>query len=419
MGHPVGIKMFKSNQTTKLEKEKSRGVNKRKSLKDVIFDDSLVGKNPAEYDIKERPDRIGKYFNKYLKNYVFDSFTEGYLKREAKIDFMKDVPIPLRKNDVEEFKGGSGLKIMHIAENMAWVIGSDPHFKYTANYVQYMLKYFNLKIVDALVKEGRNAAEDEDFDNAAIHFRAALCVDPTNIHALYSYARVCRAMYLESSNEEYVGRFKAEALEFFELNREFHPRFAQNYYYLGYAYLNMGLYIKAHLTWKEYLSKSRNGKDKKEIKQRLDQIATPIEIEKGYNAILSGRWQEGVTMLEPHLNSTFKDWWPLSYYLGIGYISLGRRDDAVSCFKRVLTLSPSHIESMDELADIYAIEKDQENEQKYRKKAQLLRDGGHQEKAFKNQEETDELDHTADKKKKGKKEEPAKKIKKLKGNGAK
>ncbi len=45
-------------------------------------------------------------------------------------------------------------------------------------------------------------------------------------------------MYLASQNEEYVGRFKAEALEWFEILTEVHPKFAQGYYYLGYAYLN-------------------------------------------------------------------------------------------------------------------------------------------------------------------------------------
>ena len=41
---------------------------------------------------------------------------------------------------------------------------------------------------------------------------------PDYLHAMYSYARACRAMYLDSGNEEYVGRFKAEALDYFELD---------------------------------------------------------------------------------------------------------------------------------------------------------------------------------------------------------
>lgn len=364
MGNPVGEIMLEFLKSKEQKKEQIT---------------EIVPKKPEEYDIKERPDRVGKYFKKYLNNFVFDEFSDAYLKREGKIDFMKGVPIPLRKEDLEAFKGGEGLKILHIAENMAWIMGINPKFEHTQTYLQYMKLYFNFKIVEGLVKEGRNSAEDNDLDNAAIHFRAALCVDPTNIHAMYSYARACRALYLESNNEEYIGRFKAEALEYFELLVEAHPRFAQSYYYLGYAYLNLGLYIKAKLTWESFLRKSNNGKDKREIKKRLQQLAQPVEIETGYNAVLAGRWQEGIDILEPYLKTDFKDWWPLSYYLGVSYLSVGRRSEAVASFKRVLSMNPSHVETMDELANIYAESNDKENEQKYRKKAELIRSGGHKE----------------------------------------
>jgi len=70
----------------------------------------------------------------------------------------------------------------------------------------------------------------------------------------------------------------------------------------------------------------------------------------------------------------------MSYYPGIAYLRTGYRKDAVTNFKHVLTINPSHVESMEELADIYAESKDKENETKYRKKAELIRSGGHKEK---------------------------------------
>lgn len=332
-----------------------------------------------EYDHKLRPDRLGKYFKRYVKNYVFDEFSDKYLGKQKNLEFMRGVPIPLRKEDLEAFKG-DGLKVMLIAENMAWIIGIDPKFKYTKTYIQYMEKFFGAKIVDALLKEGRNAAEKKDYDNAAIHLRAALCVKPDSMDALYSYARVCREMYLASDDPEYTGNFKAEALEYFEFIVELHPKFAQAYYYLGYAYLNLGLYLKAKLTWNEFLNKSRSLKDKKEIRHRLEQLEQPVEIEKGCNAVLAQRWGEGIAILEPYLNSNFKDWWPLSYYLGVCYGRTGKKGEAVVCLKKVLTLNPSHVETMDELANIYAENKDKTNEEKYRKKAELIRSGGYREK---------------------------------------
>lgn len=332
-----------------------------------------VIRDPSESDIQLREDRIGRYFRKYLNKFVFDEFSPEFMEKSKAGDLMKGVPIPLRKKDLKAFAGGEGLPMLVIAENMAWVMGCDPHFKHTKDYVAILSKLYNYKLYEGMLKEGRDAAERGAMDDACIHFRAALCMKPDYLHAMYSYARACRAMYLDSGNEEYVGRFKAEALDYFELTTETHPRFAQAYYYLGYAYLNMGLYIKADLTWKEFLRFSRNGKDKKEIRKRLEQLAEPVQIEQGYNDVMSGRYEEGLARLEPFLKSRFESWWPLHYYLGVAYEMTGRRGQAAASFKRVLTMNASHIETMEELAAIYRQEGDRENRRKYEQKIELIR----------------------------------------------
>lgn len=360
MGHPVGETMV---QLLKKREEKAE----------------LPPKSPEEYDIKLRPDRVGKYFKKYTKNFVFDEFSDEYIKKTG-MNHMKGVPIPLRKQDLEMFKGGEGIKMNHIAENIAWIMGIDPKFEHMDSYLEFIRRFSSSKLVSGMVKVGRDAAENKDYDNAAIHFRAALCVDPVNLHAMYSYARVCRELYLASNNEEYIGRFKAESIEFFELLTIIHPRYALAYYYLGYCYINMGLYIKAKLAWEKFLKMSRNPKDSKEVKSRLQQMEQPVKIEEGCNAVLSGRYELGVDILEPYLDSKFKDWWPMSYYLGVAYARTGNRKDAVASFKRVLGINGTHVESMEELAAIYGETDDKENETKYRKKAELIRAGGHKEK---------------------------------------
>lgn len=359
MGHPIGEKMV---QLLKKKEEKAQ----------------LPEKSPEEYDIKLRPDRVGKYFKKYTKTFVFTEFSEEFIKKAA-FDFMRGVPIPLRKNDLESFKGGEGMKVNIIAENIAWIMGIDPKFQHMDSYLEFMRRFSNNKIVNGLVKNGRDLAEEKNYDEAAIYFRAALCVDSTNIHAMYSYARACRELYLASNNEEYIGRFKAESIEFFELMTILHPRYALAYYYLGYCYLNMGLYIKAQLAWEKFLKLSRNPKDSKEIRSRLKQMEQPVKIEEGCNAVLAGRYELGIDMLEPYLNTKYKDWWPMSYYLGVAHARLGNRKEAVAAFKRVLAVNATHVESMDELTLIYDETGDKENEQKYRKKAELLRSGGHKE----------------------------------------
>ncbi|MFQ8846469.1 MAG: tetratricopeptide repeat protein [Clostridia bacterium] len=325
-----------------------------------------------ECDIQLREDRIGKYFKKYLNKFVFVEFSEDFMKKSKAGDLMRGVPIPLRKKEIKEFAGGEGIDMLVLAENMAWVMGCDPHFKYTKDYVAILKKLYNYKLYEGMMKEGRDAAERGDMDNACIHFRASLCMQYNYLHSMYSYARACRAMYLHSRNEEYVGRFKAESLDWFELLVETHPRFAQGYYYLGYAYLNLGLYAKADITWREFIRFSHNNKDKKEIRKRLDQITEPRQIEAGCNEITAGKYEDGISLLEPFLSSRFNDWWPLHYYLGVAYEMTGRRSEAVSAFRKVLQLNGSHLETMKELMSIYEDEGDRENTRKYREKIKLI-----------------------------------------------
>ena len=325
-----------------------------------------------ESDIQLREDRIGRYFKKYLNKFVFVEFSEDFIERSKAGDLLRGVPIPLRRKEVKDFAGGDGVPMQVIAENMAWVMGCDPHFKHTKDYVAILIKIFSKKVSESIMKEGRDAAERGDMDNACIHFRASLCVQYDYLHAMYSYARACRVMYENSKNAEYVGRFKAESLEWFELLTETHPRFAMGYYYLGYSYLNMGLYNKAVLAWRGFLRFSKNGRDRKEINRRIEQLADPMAIENGCLSISSGRMQEGVDALEPYLKTKFDDWWPLHYYLGLGYNGIGKQADALSQFKKVLMINGSHLESMRELITIYEEQGDKENIKKYSEKIRLI-----------------------------------------------
>ena len=325
-----------------------------------------------ESDIQLRDDRIGRYFKKYLNKFVFVEFSDDFIQRSKAADVMKGVPVPLRRKEVKQFAGGDGVSMMIIAENMAWVMGCDPHFKYTKDYVKILDKLFGHKLFETLMKEGRDAAERGEMDNACIHFRASLCIQYDYLHSMYSYARCCRVMYENSRNEEYIGRFKAEALDWFELLTETHPRFSMGYYYLGYSYLNIGLYQKAVLAWKEFLRFSRNRKDAKEIRHRIEQLEDPVRIESGCMSVTSGKYDEGIEVLEPYLKSKFKEWWPLHYYLGVAYNETGRTSDAVAEFKKVLMINGSHLETMRELLTIYEQQDDKQNIHKYSEKIRLI-----------------------------------------------
>ena len=315
-------------------------------------------------------DKVAKYFKHFLDDFVFVEFTENYIKKSGKIDFMKGIPVPVRKEAVEAFLRDEGLKFDNIAEGMIHVIGADMNFKYREKYIEFMTA-FNFKILKSIIKQGLDLAEEEELEKAAIHLRAALVIDPDNLDAIYNYARACRHLYSKSDDPEFVKDFKAEATWAFEATTEKHPGFAQAYYFLGFQYANANLYIKAQLAWREFLRISKHFKDKSEIRAKLKQIERPVRFEQGYTAIERGKWNEGIGILEGLLGID-PDWWNLYFFLGVGYSRTERIPEAIDMFKKVLAVKPSQQQTMLELAHCYELVGDKENANKFKNKAELV-----------------------------------------------
>ncbi len=354
-----------------------------------------------ESNIRFRPDRIGKYFRKHLGDFVFSELSEEYTFRAGVSSAMRGVPVPMRKEDIKTFSENRGISPARLGENMAWVIGCDPHFKHAQSYVTFLRTVFDDRFREGITMRAETLASGGDLEGACVYYRAALCISPRDADAMYGYARVCRDMYLddpESKDEEYVGLFKAESLDWFELLTVIHPDFPQPYYYLGFAYLNLGLYTKASLAWEAYLEKSEaeeagetdaegNGiqaeamseerreareKDRAEIRSRLEELREPTEIEIGCNFVASGRFEQGLRILLPYADSKYKEWWPMSYYIGVAYARTGEPERAAEMFKRVLAADPSNVYSMLELAELYGQLGNSEQSEKYRRKAEVV-----------------------------------------------
>jgi hypothetical protein len=155
-------------------------------------------------DIRKRGDRIGRYFKKYLGKFLFNEFSPEFLAKVKAGDLMQGVPVPLRQEELEAFAAGEDVSMQVIAENMTWVMGADPHFKYADDYVAIISRIYGKRACAGVLAEGRAAAEKGELDDACIHFRAALCMEPGMLEAMFGYATVCREMYMNSQNEEYM-----------------------------------------------------------------------------------------------------------------------------------------------------------------------------------------------------------------------
>ncbi|MCI5721142.1 MAG: hypothetical protein MR328_01545 [Firmicutes bacterium] len=314
-------------------------------------------------------DRIGEYLLPYVEDFIFDELSDSYLEKAGIADILSGVPVPIRKSELS-----GGLSTLTIAKNMAFIIGCDINFKHRDNYVAYILRTFTAEFVKPLLNEGIEAAAKEDYNYALICFRGALLIDPESVDALYCYGRACKDAYETGEGEEYIGRFKAESLEAFEKVTLKKPDFDLGYYFLGYAYLNLGLYVKAQLTWKSFMELSENEEQKVEVQEWLDKLVEPVKIEQGYNHILSGRYNEGIDILSGYMeDERFNTWWPLWYYLGVAHKALGDSETAEKDFIQVLKLSPSNIETMKELVELYEAGGDAQRAEKYKGKIEIVK----------------------------------------------
>lgn len=340
-------------------------------------------------------DRISKYLTPRIQEMVFNELSPDYLARSGAAELLGGVPVPV---GYEGDAANGAIDLRSIVINMARVIGGDPSFVYAEKYVGFISHAAGGDDEGAalmLVSEGAKSADSGDLEDACMLMRAALRLSPKCREALYLYGRACKEIYETEpgssedgmGDEEKIGMFKAEALETFELLTLMHPEFAMGYYFLGYAYLNMGLYLKAQLTFRDFLkhsSGSELGTDemdddtlaslRDEVSGLLEELEAPVEIEQGCNLVMSGDFKGGKAVLDKYREGGYAEWWPLWYYLATAESSLGNAEEAIDCYKRVLTLSPSNTDAMEELASIYAVMGDEENASKYRKKIEIVRE---------------------------------------------
>lgn len=318
---------------------------------------------------KEFEDRIAEYLIPKVKSdYIFDELSDEYLEKAGITDIMKGVPVPIKRTEFEN------LSTVAIARNMAFVMGCDINFKYRENYRDYILRTFTKEFVKPLLNEGVELAANGKYEEACIMFRGAIILDPENSDGFYCYGRGLRDAYENGEGEEYVGKFKAESLEAFEKLTLKAPDFDMGFYFLGFAYINLGLYLKSRLTWERFMELSEDEKLRTEIQELLDKLNDPCKIEEGYNCILSGRYEEGIAILSDYEDDNrYNNWWPLWYYLGVAYNSLDMANEAEHRLLKALTISPSNVEVMEELLKSYRRLENDDKIKKYEKKIEIVK----------------------------------------------
>lgn len=257
-------------------------------------------------------DRISEYLSPRIKDMMFAELSRDWLDRTGAAEILGGVAVPVNTDAGE-------IDVRDIVLDMARVIGGDPLFVYAGSYADFIRRAAGDEAAALLISEGAKSADRGDFEDACMLLRAALRLEPRSREALYLYARACKeisdmdaAAFGEGEGSgERIGMFKAESMETFELLTMIHPEFAMGYYFLGYAYLNMGLYLKAQLTWQDFMKYSSGAENethemdddmlaslREEISGRLEELTDPVEIERGCNLVMSGDFQGGKAVLD-------------------------------------------------------------------------------------------------------------------------
>ena len=316
-------------------------------------------------------DRLNKYFSEYANEYVFLELMPDYVRKEH-LDFMRGVPLPVKRRFAIGLADGQGIDFKFFTMGMINMLGIDPSFKYASKYAMF-LKYANPSIGRIIVDVGIGLAQTGHLEDACITFRSALVINPDDLDALFNYMLVCRDLYEKSQDNAFTADFKEEVFETLLRMKEVDPDFPKTYYYLGFAYINAGRYSMAEHEWREFLKKSGPCPEREEIQTRLSSMDDAIIIERAYSDVINGDWETGVRNLEKYKGTEMMDdWWPLSYYLGVGYSRLGRYEEALRMLKFAVAKNPSSPEICAELVLVNEALGDEVNAQKYRKKLEIF-----------------------------------------------
>ena len=333
-----------------------------------------------------KKDRISAYLIPLNREMLFGELSDDFLRMMGGREILSGTPVPISEGE------NGQIAVKSIVLDMARVIGADPDFIYADKYLTYIKAAAGDQAEPMLVSEGAKLADEGRYEESCMLLRTALAIDPKSRPALYLYGRACKACYETASEAEdpqkgeaYIAAFKAESMDIFEVLTMMHPDFAMGYYFLGYAYLNLGLYLKTKLTWDDFMKYSSSAEDngsgldddqledlRREISGMLLDLEDPVAIEKGCNQISQGDFLGGKDTLSRYKEGRYENWWPLWYYLGVAESALGNLDEAIADLKKVLTLSPSNIDVMDELAQLYEAAGDKVNAAKYRTKIGIV-----------------------------------------------
>lgn len=304
-----------------------------------------------------------KGLDEYFKRYT-DKISFIEIRKDAYIDIngykvSSKTPLPILTDRLaKEIKKGIAseeINIIYIIDGIISTIGIDMEFKYLEDYKE-ILYHYDENIEDYILYKGLKIMEYNNYDKAAINFRALIALNRKNVKGLFNYG-LClegKANNLFEIGKEKEGKlFFTESTKVFEKILDIDPKFSLAYYKLGYHYRFSGQSLKAKLIWEKFILLDNNKERLQEIREALDNIEDDVEYEEGVRLIFEGKNMEGNRKLLK-LKERYPSWWAINYMLGLSYKDLGMVEEAINYFNETLELEPKEAGIYNDIGIIFS-----------------------------------------------------------------
>lgn len=287
------------------------------------------------------------------------------------------VPVAMRVEDlVEQVRKGddSGLKMSEIYEGMIKIVGIDGTFPHKAAYLKFIEAFDENAYMTTLTK-ALSFADQEDFLDALIYFKAAneLLVD--QIDVLYNYSK-CLEAFAQKDQENYE-LLMNQAYDTLKYIIQVDENFALAHYHLGFHLTNKKQYQLADQHWQLAIKLGVGDEQRIEIVDKMKDNSARVTYEKGYQLVLGQRPEEGLEYLLS-IEDEYNDWWNLMFFIGLAYRQLEKFDQALDYYQRVLNLNTGHIDTFNEIGLCYMSMNMLEDAKKYFREAIRLDQQNHE-----------------------------------------
>ena len=300
---------------------------------------------------------IDKYFKDKTDNLTFIELKENSFV-ELKGYIIKDhVPLPiLTEGLIKGIKEGiyeDEVRIGDIIEGVIYTIGTDSEFPYLDEYKEILYAY-DEEIVDYIFYRAIKDLEKEKFDDGCIKLRALLVINPKDVNTIFNYGLGIEALakgFIEQNNDNGQS-FLDFSTNLFESILEIDEEFALAHYKLGYHYLHSEQYLKASLTWKKFITLSKDDVLVQEIRNEIERIDDDVLFETGLTYLIYKDYEKSLNLLLK-LMPKYKDNWNLNFSIGRCYIGLELYDLAIEYISEAIELNEGDPDLYNELGIIY------------------------------------------------------------------